>query len=406
MWSGGKAFFMSTQLAQRIKMLSPSPILRLNGKVKELVASGQKVVNLTIGEPDFDTPEPIKQAGIQAINDNFTHYQPPAGIPELRKVVAEKFTTENKIETSFEAVTIGVGSRQLLYCAFLACCDPGDEVLVPTPAWSSYFEEIKLAGAVPVPVPLKPPFKLKAKDLAAKVTAKTKMILINTPSNPTGAMIDPAELKKIAQLAVEKDLWVVADEIYERILYTGQHLSIASLNEEIKQRTITVNGLTKAYAMTGWRVGYATGPQPVINAMISLQGETTSNACSIAQRASLAGFNNPETERAVVQATAEFAQRREFLLTAFKEIPELIVTEPEGAFYLFVSLEKVLNKTYPTAADWSVGLLEHAKVAVVPGEAFLAPGYFRISFASSLETLRQGVEGIKNFVRSQRKEKA
>ncbi len=389
---------MNQLLADRVNQLTPSPILRLNGKVRQLVAAGTPVVNLTIGEPDFNTPEPIKQAAIQAINDNFTHYTPPVGIPELRELIAQKFTNENGIVTKAEAVVVGVGSRQLLYNAFLALCNPGDEVMVPTPAWSSYFEEIKLAQAVPIAVPLTAPFKLTRAVLEAKVTPKTKVILINTPCNPTGAMIDAQDLQEIAAFAVEKNLWIVADEIYEKILYSGKHVSIASLNTQIREQTITINGLTKAHAMTGWRVGYATGPVAVIEAMGKLQGETTSNTCSISQKAALAGFNNSETDQAVAEMVAEFSRRRDFLLTAFKEIPQLQPVAPEGAFYLFVSVGKVLNDQYPTATAWTEGLLETAKVAVVPGEAFLYPGYFRISFASSMAALEQGIAGIKKFV--------
>lgn len=382
----------------RIRNLTPSPTLALDAHVKQLIAQGIDVINLGLGEPDFNTPSHIQQAAVDAMQQGFTHYTATAGIIELRKAVAKKLEAENSIVYKPEEIVIGVGSKQLLYNALMTLIEKGDEVLLPVPTWSTYEEQIKLAGGKSVHVPLKPPFKLTAKDLEKKLSSKTKLILLNSPSNPTGATIDPEELKKIAKLAVKHDLWIVSDEIYEKLLYEGEHISIASVNESVRERTITINGFSKAYAMTGWRIGYAAGPKEIIDGMVNLQTQTTSSTASIAQYAALAALNDSQTE--LVKMKNAFVKRRELVLSKLSTIKGISFSKPEGAFYVFFSVEKLLNKKYPTSADWAKALLETQLVSVVPGEAFFAPGYIRLSFAAAEDTLKIALQKIAIFSES------
>jgi len=299
---------MKTVLSPRIQKLNPSPTFALDEKVKDMQKKGIDIINLGIGEPDFDTPVFIRKEAIRAINEGFTHYTQTAGIPELRKAISEKFKKENNIDYQPSQIIVGSGSKPLLYFAFQALCEKGREVVIPVPTWSSYVEQVKLSGTTPVFLPLEPPFKLTAKAAAKKITAKTSVILLNSPSNPTGAIIEKGELKKIADLANKFKIWVISDEIYEKIIFGGKHVSIASLAKNIYERTITVNGFSKTYAMTGWRIGYAGGPQEVITAMSNLQGHVTANASSISQMAAYAALTGAKTPvRKMVQ---EFTKRR------------------------------------------------------------------------------------------------
>jgi aspartate aminotransferase len=382
-------------LSQRLQLLAPSPTLSLDSKVKTMQAQGIAVVNLGLGEPDFATPDTAKEGAISAIHHNYSHYTVVSGIIELRQAIVKKLAKDNHIVYAPEEIVVGVGTKQLLYHAFQVLCNPGDEVLVPTPTWSTYIEQIKLAGAIPIIIPLKSPFKLHAKDIQKFVTSKTKAIILNSPSNPTGATIDLDELHKIAAIAVKCNFWVISDEIYEKILYSGKHISIASLNSEIKNKTITINGFSKAYAMTGWRIGYAAGPKEVIASFIALQGQTTSNASSISQYAALAALQGSQST--VTKMCYQFGQRRKLVLAGLTKCRGLEVLNPEGAFYVFVSVKKLLNKELSTSATWCQALLEEAHVAVVPGEAFELPGFFRLSFAASPAQLKIGLACIKKF---------
>lgn len=391
-----RAFVYMTALSNRIQQLRPSPTFALDAKVKQLQAAGDPVVNLGLGEPDFPTPQHICAAATQAMQEGFTHYTQVAGVPELRQAISEKFRKENNIAYQSSEIVVGVGSKQLLYNAFLALCQNGDEVIVPTPTWSTYIEQIKLAEVTPVVVTLEAPFKLKASDIEKALTDKTKIILLNSPGNPTGAMIELEGLEKIAELATARNIFVISDEIYEKMTYGKPYVSIASLNDEIKKLTITINGFSKSYAMTGWRIGYAGGPQEIIEAMISLQGQTTSCTSSIAQKAAIAALAG--SQEPIQRMLDEFAKRRAFVISALKTIPGLDVVEPEGAFYVFVGIQKLLNEKYPTSASWCQALLEKEKVSVVPSEAFEYSGYFRLSFATSMEQLEEGIKKIKRFV--------
>jgi len=387
---------MQAKLAKRILTLAPSPTVAIDTKAKALKQQGIPILNMGIGEPDFDTPLHIKQAAIAAIEHDSIKYAAPQGMIELRKVIADKFHKDNNISYEPSQIIVGAGSKQLLYSAFQVLCDKGDEVIIPVPTWSTFIEQVKLAEGTPVLLPLKPPFKLTAKDLEKQLTKKTKIILLNSPSNPTGAMIDKEELEKIGKLAVDHKLWIISDEIYENILYTNKHYSIASFNDQLKEQTITMNGVSKSYAMTGWRLGYAGGPQHVIDAMTSLQSQTIGNVPTFIQQAAITALS---ADQASVRAMhSEFANRRAFLIKAFSTIEQLSFTEPEGAFYLFVSVEKLLGKQYPTATAWCEALLEKEGIAIVPGEAFVYPGYFRLSFAASMEDLQKAVEKITDFI--------
>ncbi|NTU73220.1 pyridoxal phosphate-dependent aminotransferase [Candidatus Roizmanbacteria bacterium] len=379
----------------KLHNLTPSPTLALDAKVKALQSHGQSILNFSLGEPNFSTPTNICEAATRAIYEGLTHYTAVAGLPTLREAIVEKLWRENKVRYSPAEIIVSVGAKMVLYLAFQVLLNPGDEVLVPTPTWSTYIEQIKMAGGIPVFAPLRPPFKLRAVDLQKHITSHTKVILLNSPSNPTGAIIDEEELEKIGELAIKNNLIIISDEIYDKIVYRSMPLSIAALSPEIQSRTIIINGLSKAYAMTGWRVGYAAGPREIIDTMVALQGQTTSNTCSVAQAAAIEALCG--TQESIMYMVQEFAERRNYLLDALKD---LTFVPPEGAFYLFVSVEKYLNKKVPSSSQWCEALLEQERVAVVPGEAFLYPGYFRMSFAASMKDLKKGVQHITRFIHS------
>ena len=388
---------LSNVISKRIQQLNPSPTLGLDAKVKRLQAEGIFVVNLGLGEPDFVTPWYIRRAAIAAIKAGFTHYTVTAGIPELREAICKKLLKENGVSCHPSEIVVGVGTKQLLYHAFQVLCEEGDEVIVPIPTWSTYIEQIKLSGATPALVFLKPPFRLTAEDLKKRITPKTKVILLNSPSNPTGAVIEKEQLIKIAKLAVEKSIFVISDEIYEKITFGKKHHSIASLGKKIKQLIVTINGFSKSYAMTGWRIGYAAGPKEIIEAMVSLQSQTTSNTSSIAQKAALAALVGPQEPVELMRLG--FEKRRGYLIRELSKIKEVSFVPPDGAFYFFVGIKQLLGRQFRSSKEWCQKLLEEEKVAVVPGEAFMYPGYFRLSLATSMEHLKEGVKRIKSFIK-------
>lgn len=385
--------------SKRIQNLMPSPTFAIDAKVKNLEHGGIRVINLGLGEPDFETPDLIKHAGIKAIEEGFTHYTQAAGIPLLREAIAKKFKNDNNIDYQPQQIVVGAGSKFILYMAFQTLCQKGDEVIVPIPTWNSYVEQVKLSEATPVFIKLHPPFKITAKAIKKKITSRTKVILLNSPSNPTGAMIDEEELNKIASLAVSKNIWIVTDEMYEKIIYGKKHVSIASLNREIYNRTISVNGLSKTYAMTGWRIGYAGGPQEIITVLVDLQSQLTTNASSISQKAALCALEG--SEKLYKGMIEEFKARREYLIKSLSSIKDFDVTQPEGSFFFFVGIKKLLGKKYKTSTQWCEDLLQRKQVAVVPGEAFFAPGFFRLSFAADISTLKDAVKKLEEFIYEQ-----
>jgi len=383
-------------ISQKISQLAPSPTLLLNAKAKEMQSQGIPVLNLTAGEPDFDTPEVIRNAGIEAIQSGFSHYTQPEGILALREAICEKFKADNNLHYTPTEVMAGAGSKGLLYVAFQTLCNKGDEVLLATPTWATYIEQIKLAGAKPVLIRLTPPFRLTAKDVEKAITKKTKVLLINSPANPTGVMIETKELKKIATLVIKHDIFVIADEIYEKLIYTSEHFAIASLNEKIKKQTLTINGVSKAYAMTGWRLGYAGGPEEIINSMKALQSQIVSNPPSYSQKAAKVALQSDP--KIVEHMRKEFDKRRKMGLKELQKIPQLTVIPPDGAFYFFISVEKLLGKQYKTATEWCKALLKKEGVALVPGEDFMSPGYVRMSFAVSQDDILAAIKKIKKFI--------
>lgn len=387
---------MKQQFAKRIHLLKPSPTMVLDTIAKKLKQEGLPIINLTAGEPDTDTAEHIKQAAINAIERGYTKYTAPQGTIELRNAVAEKFKHDNNLSYDASQVVIGTGSKQVLYTAFQVLCDEGDEVIIPVPCWRTFIDQVELAGGTPIFVRLEAPFKITADAIEKAITSQTKILLLNSPANPTGAVIDESEFEKIADLAVKHDLWIISDEIYEKLLYEGRHISIASLNDAVKQRTITINGVSKSHAMTGWRIGFAGGPQEVITAMTNLQAQIITTPPSMSQAAALTALTGDQTS--IHTMREDLQKRRDMLFEALSQIPQISLQKPEGAFYFFISIEKLLGDTYPTATDWCKALLEKEQVALIPGEAFTYPGYIRLSFAASMDDLQEAVLRIKRFI--------
>lgn len=394
------------RLSARARAMSPSPTMAIDAKSKQMMAEGIDVVNFSVGEPDFDTPEHIKRAGIVAIASGETKYTPAAGTLELRKAICAKLLKENGLEYKPEQIVVSNGAKQSIYNAYMVLLDPGDEVIIQAPYWVSYPEMVKLAGGVPVIVSTDEStgFKMTVEMIREKLTPRTRAINLNSPSNPTGAVYTRKELEAIAQLAVERDLIVVTDEMYEKLVYDGtEHVSIASFGPEIKQRTITINGMSKAYAMTGWRMGYSASETIYAKAMGDLQSQSTSGPSSISQKAaveSLLGTQEPiETMR------QEFDRRRTYMMNRLNQIPGFRVSvAPQGAFYLFPNVSDAFGKTIRgrqinTSDDLGQLILEEAKVGVVPGTGFGAPDYLRFSYATSMERITEGLNRIEALMR-------
>lgn len=397
---------MPLTISRLVQALEPSATLAMAAKARELKASGKTVYDFSVGEPDFITPRHIREAATAAMNAGHTHYTPVAGIPELRAAVAKSYRQRHGLEYSPQQVVVSNGAKHSLHNIFTAVCDPGDEVIIPAPYWVSYAELVKLTGATPVIVPTQESddFKLTPQRLQSSLTPRTRILLLCSPSNPTGSLYTPEELTALADVAIERDLLVVADEIYERLIY-GNHrfASFATLRPGLAERTITVNGVSKAYAMTGWRIGWTLSPLHVAKAMESLQSQETSNPSSVSQHAALAALEGPQ--ECVDEMLHEFSRRREFVRRRMGELPKLSCCEMGGAFYAFVNIQAHLGRTYRGArvdnsAQWCLELLAQQNVATVMGSAFGAEGYARISFATSLEHLDAGLSHIEEFLKS------
>lgn len=388
-------------ISQRAKNIKPSPTLAVDSKAKEMKAKGLDVVNFGVGEPDFDTPPHIKEAAMKAIKEGFTKYTPVGGIDELKEAIIEKFERDNALKYSKENIIVSCGAKHSLYNIAQAIFNPGDEVIIPSPYWVSYPDQVILNDAVPVFVETyeEDNFTLRPEILKQKITPRTKALILNSPSNPTGFIYDKKTLQEIAEIALKNNIYIISDEIYEKLIYEGhQHISIASLDEEIKNKTIVVNGVSKSYAMTGWRIGYAAGPVEIIKAMTKIQSQSTSNPTSIAQKAAVAALRGPQD--CVEQMRTEFEKRRNYLVEQLNKIKGFSCKMPQGAFYAFPNIKEILKKKagtheLNTSMDLSIYLLEKAQVALVPGSAFGAEEYLRISYATSLENLKKGIERIK-----------
>lgn len=388
------------QISERIRNLAPSATLAMSQKSAELKAAGVDVINMSVGEPDFDTPHFIKEAAKKAIDDNFSRYSPVPGYLSLRKAICNKLKKENGLEYSPEQIVVGNGAKQELCNAILATINPGDEVIIPTPAWVSYVEMVKLAEGKTVEVyaGVEHDFKISADQLEKAITPKTRMLLLNSPSNPTGSIYSRDELAALVKV-LEKypDIIVMADEIYEHINFVGEVCSIATF-PGMKERTIIINGVSKAYAMTGWRVGYMAAPLEIAKASTKLQGQYTSGPASISQKAAEAAYEGPQ--ECVEDMRKAFERRRDLIVSLAKEIEGLRVNTPQGAFYLFPEVSSFIGKKYKdyeikNSGDYVMYLLQEAHVACVDGEAFCAPGYMRLSYATSDDNIREAMRRIK-----------
>ena len=381
-------------LSQRVRNIAPSATLSIDAKAKQLKKEGKDVVIFGAGEPDFNTPENIKQAAKKAIDDNFTRYTPVGGIPELKKAISEKFRSFNKISYDVSEITVGCGGKHVLFNACMAVLEKGDEAILPTPYWVSFEEMIKLGEAKPVFCDTDEKFKLTAGMVAEKITKKTKLLILNSPSNPSGAIVEPSEIRKIAELAVKHNFYVISDEVYEHFVYgNSQFLSIASLNEEIKKLVITCNSVSKTYAMTGWRIGYCGASKDIITAMENLQGHSTSNPSTIAQMAALEALTgSQDSVKTMVKA---FDERRKFIHKRLNEIGGISCVEPEGAFYAFPNIKE----TGMDSMAFASGLLDEALVAVVPGIAFGKENHVRLSYATSINEIQRGMDRIEKWLK-------
>ena len=392
---------MTTHISDRVQSLSPSQTLAMSQKSNELKAQGIDVINLSVGEPDFNTPDHIKEAAKQAIDNNFSFYTPVPGYMSLRKAIAAKLKNENGLDYAPEQIVVSGGAKQSLCNVILSVINPGDEVIIPTPAWVSYVEMVKLAEGtnVLVPASIEQDFKVTPEQLEAAITPKTRMVLICSPSNPTGSVYTKEELAALVEvLAKYPDVLVLADEIYEHINFTDSFTSLASF-PEIADRTIIVNGVSKAYAMTGWRIGFIAAPLWVAKATNKLQSQYTSGASSIAQKAAEAAYVGPQD--CIEEMRVAFQRRRDLVVSLAREIPGIKVNEPQGAFYLFPEVSSYFGKKYGdrvinNAADLAMYLLEEGHVATVDGEAFCLPGYIRLSYATSDDNIREAMRRIKD----------
>lgn len=393
-------------ISESLKRIKPSPTIAVTTKAKELRAEGKDVIGLGAGEPDFDTPDNIKNAAKAAIDKGETKYTAVDGTPELKKAIIDKFQRENNISYEAANITVGTGGKQVLYNAFMASLNAGDEVIIPAPYWVSYPDMVALAGGESVIVKCDDStnFKITAEALEEVITPKTKWLMLNSPSNPTGAAYSEAELRAIADVLLKHEhVYVMSDDIYEHLVYDGfKFNTIVTVEPKLKERTLTVNGVSKAYAMTGWRIGYAGGPAELIKAIAKIQSQSTSNPCSIAQAAAVEALNG--TQEFLAERNEVFKRRRDFVVGKLNEIEGVTCATPEGAFYVYPNIKPLIGKTTPdgkklgSCTEFSQYLLENYLVAVVPGDAFGAGGYFRISYATSDENLERALVRIKEAV--------
>ena len=392
------------KLSERSQKVNASMTLALSAKAGQMKTDGHDVVSFGAGEPDFNTPEHIAKAGKEAIDEGFTKYTAAAGTKDLKKAVQKKFKKDNGLDYDLDQIIISNGAKHSLFNTFQTILNPGDEVIISRPYWVSYPETVKLGGGVPVYVDAEEEnnFKMKIEDIKKAVTENTKALILNSPNNPTGCVYSREELKEIADLAIKEDFFVVSDEIYEELIYgDAEHISIASFGKEIKERTIVINGMSKAYAMTGWRIGFAAASKEIVDIMSNIQSHATSNPNSIAQYASTVGLN--ESKAVTREMVKAFKERRNYMVKTINEMPKVSCKKPEGAFYVMMNIENLIGKKYEgEEIDGSMSfadiLLEESKVAVIPGKAFGNDKFVRLSYATSLEDIQRGLERIKEFV--------
>ena len=387
-------------VSNSLKRIKPSPTIAVTSKAREMRAAGKDVIGLGAGEPDFDTPDNIKEAAIEAIKRGDTKYTAVDGTPALKKAIQAKFSRENNLSYELDQITVGTGGKQVLYNAFMATVNKGDEIIIPAPYWVSYPDIILLAGGKPriVKCEEKDNFKITPSKLKKAISKKTKWIILNSPSNPTGSAYTKEEILELSKILIKyKKIYVLSDDIYEHITYDNFNFFTIAQIKSLKDRTLTMNGVSKSYSMTGWRIGYAAGPKEIIKAMAKIQSQSTSNPTSISQAAAVEALNG--TQDFIQERANSFKERRNFVVNSLNNINGISCLKPEGAFYVFPSCKKLLGKKtkLKTDKDFVEKLLEKSEVAVVQGSAFGLDGYFRISYATSMENLRKAMERIKFF---------
>jgi aspartate aminotransferase len=397
---------MPLPLAKRAGLIEPSATIAMGTEAKKLKAQGLEVLDFALGEPDFDTPENIQQAAIKAMRDGKTHYTPPAGVPELRQAIAEHYTRHHGLPTEMVQVVVSNGAKHAIHNALMAVCGPGDEVIIPAPYWVSYSDLVKLTGATPVVLstPESSDFKLTPQQFLDAVTPRTKLLMINSPSNPTGVVYERSELEALADAVLQTDVGVLSDEIYEQLTYgDARPTCFATLRPELADRTITISGVSKTYAMTGWRMGWSVAPTRISKFISDLQSQETSNPCSVSQWATLEALTGPQDS--VTAMKVQFARRREYVLERIKDLPDVTCVPPGGAFYAFMNVSSHFGRTLggqkiTDSTSFCMTALSAAHVALVMGSAFGAEGYARMSFATDLETIGKGFDALGRFLAS------
>lgn len=397
---------MDLRISKKASAVSPSPTLAIDSKFKQMKKDGIPVVGFGAGEPDFNTPENVKKAGIKAIEDNITRYTPASGTVELKAAVCDKIKRDTGLEYNISNIVISNGGKHSLTNTFMAICDPGDEVILPAPYWVSYPEMIKMADAVPVYINTceESNFKFTIEQLKAAITPKTRALVLNSPSNPTGMIYTREEMAAIAEVAVENNIYVVFDEIYEKLVYEGEHVNIATLGNEIRDLTIIVNGMAKTYAMTGWRIGYIAAHEKLAKAMANIQSHATSNPNSIAQAAAVEALCGEQGFIDDMKAT--YIERRNYMVERINSIDGLSCLNPNGAFYIFMNVRDVLGKEHygkviNTAQELCEDMLSRALVALVPSEGFGIDGYVRLSYATSMDVIKTGLDRIEKYLKGE-----
>ena len=391
-------------ISKRISSISPSPTLAITAKAKKMQAEGINVIGFGAGEPDFDTPVNIKQAAKKAIDNGFTKYTPTSGIKELKEAICKKFQKDNNLAYSPEEILVSCGAKHSIFNIILTLCNENDEVIIPSPYWVSYPEMVKVVGAKSIFVKTTHDsnFKITPQQLQKAITQRTKLFILNSPSNPTGMVYSKEELVGLSEILIEKDIFCISDEIYEKIIYDSvKHISIASLGPDIKNRTIVINGASKSYSMTGWRIGYAAGPREIIQAMSNLQDHSTSNPTSISQLASVEALKGPQED--LKRMVEEFKKRRDYIVERINSMKNLSTIKPQGAFYCFVNIFEILGKKFNgklinDSLKLTDLLLTEAKVAIVPGCVFGDDNFIRLSYATSMENLVEGLNRIEKFI--------
>ena len=391
-------------MSKRVSLISPSPTLAITAKAKKMQAEGINVIGFGAGEPDFDTPVNIKQAAKKALDNGFTKYTPTSGIRELKEAICEKLQNDNNLNYSPDEILVSCGAKHSIFNAILALCNEDDEVIIPSPYWVSYPEMVKVVGtkSIFVKTTENSNFKISPQQLQKAITSKTKLLILNSPANPTGMVYTKEELLNLSKVLIDKGIFCISDEIYEKIIYDGtEHISIASLGPQVKKQTIVINGFSKSYSMTGWRMGYAAGPKKMIQVMSNLQDHSTSNPMSIAQFACVEALQGQQED--LKQMVEEFKKRRDYMIKRINSIKNLSVVKPQGAFYCFVNISGILGRKIKNSLELTDLLLTEAKVAVVPGCVFGDDNFIRLSYATSMENIVDGLNRIEKFINKQLK---